>query len=381
GAANTSFPRDAAMAVDSMSRPTVAWVEDVLPEGSNYRNPQLVVQRWSGGQWSALGDAAGAPGTRSVTSPSLVMDSSDMPLVAFLQDDVVSVSRWNGTAWQSLGPPPALQDSDVPQGVSLALTPSGQPVVAVATKSHFYRSYDGVPRVYVFQWNESAWTQLGAPMEAGTGLGAARNPSLAIDRFGRAVVAWDAYNAPSSSITRGTVHVFRYEAGQWRRLGGVLNRTPENDYIVAEDPSLVVDPIDGTPSVAWIDQSWTTTNRTIFVARWSDANGEWTHLTDNGLDGWVDASTEAYGPSLAVGRDGSLVVTWNERSRDTPHFLRKWSGGQWSAFDSNPHGMVSSNYYMDSALALDVWGRPLLMSPISTSSPWRTGFYVRHFAP
>ncbi|OJH41427.1 malectin domain-containing carbohydrate-binding protein [Cystobacter ferrugineus] len=385
GAANTSFPREPAMAVDAMSRPTAAWVESVHPEsGSGYVTNQLVVRRWSGSQWLPVGGALGSPEAGNVISPSLVLDASGRPLVTFYQPyaDSISVFWWNGTVWLEM-PPVIVPDMEVPEGISLALTPSGYPVVAIAVKSYFsWSSYDTQPRVYVYQWNGLAWTQQGAALESGTGLGAARNPSLAIDRYGRAVVAWDAYDDSNPYLSRGTVHVFRYEAGQWGRLGGVLNHTPENEYAVAENPSLVVDPIDGTPSVAWIDEARNTVNRRIFVARWSAANGAWSQLTDDGLDGWVRYATDAYGPALAAGRDGSLVVTWNERTqRGTPHFLRKWSGGQWSAFASNPHAMMSSNYFVDSALALDVRDQPLLMSPIN---PWANspeGFYVRQFVP
>jgi hypothetical protein len=116
----TEGPQSPSIAVDANGVPTVAYVESSGGVG------RLFVKRFDGGAWQALGGGALNPTSNTGASdPSLVLQASGQPIVAFSQGNGqqqnIFVARFDGAAWQSHGPPG--QPLNVVAG-SIAIKPS-----------------------------------------------------------------------------------------------------------------------------------------------------------------------------------------------------------------------------------------------------------------
>ena len=111
-----------ALAVDSRGRSVaaIAW------NGGSSAS-QVYVDRYDGSSWTELGGSLNDNTANAATSPVVVIDSTDAPIVAWLE--VVGsvrhlfVKRWNGTSWVLLGGETPTDTTDVAVH-DLALGPS-----------------------------------------------------------------------------------------------------------------------------------------------------------------------------------------------------------------------------------------------------------------
>lgn len=97
-------PQSPSLAVDANGVATVAYVESSGGIG------RLFIKRFDGAAWQTLGGGALNPTSNTGASdPSLVLDGSGQPIVAFSQGNGqqqnIFVARFDGAAWQSLGEP------------------------------------------------------------------------------------------------------------------------------------------------------------------------------------------------------------------------------------------------------------------------------------
>lgn len=133
------------------------------------------------------------------------------PVVAFYDYDSnagIVVNRWNGKAWQALGAPRAGGRS------------AGQPLLATQPNGALvllYAADNG--EVYLERWTGDGWVELGAaPGGGGLAQHAFGRPvrgyqtALAIDRYHRPVVALNSFDDLS-------VRVLRFEGDAWKKLG------------------------------------------------------------------------------------------------------------------------------------------------------------------
>ncbi|GIW31891.1 MAG: hypothetical protein KatS3mg071_2065 [Meiothermus sp.] len=287
--ANTN--RDAfspSLALDATSNPVVAWDEW---DGTSYN---IYVKRWNGTGWVQLGSFLDANTNRDAFSPSLALDATSNPVVAWSESDGTSsniyVKRWNGTDWVQLG---SFLDANTNRDAfspSLALDATSNPVVA-------WSESDGTSsNIYVKRWNGTDWVQLGSFLDANTNRGAF-SPSLALDATSNPVVAWSESDGTSSNI-----YVKRWNGTGWVQLGSFLDANTNRD---AEVPSLALDAM-GNPVVTWSENDGT--SRNIYIKRWNGTG--WVQLGS-----FLDANTnqDAYYPSLVLDTSGNPVVAWNER--------------------------------------------------------------------
>ena len=100
--------RRAAVAVDSLGRPVVAWMSGNLATAGSYR---VMVARWDGVSWSGLagsdtGDGISDP-SDDAGSPAVAIAEGDVPIVAYIQESSTSnwlcVKGFNGTGWTEFG--------------------------------------------------------------------------------------------------------------------------------------------------------------------------------------------------------------------------------------------------------------------------------------
>lgn len=162
------------LALDSVGNPVVAWQVQGVPS-------QVVVSRWTGSGWSALGGALNVVANESASAPKLALDASDRPIVAFLEYTGAStwnayLESWNGTAFDVLGGGP-LNSASVQYEPAVAVDGSGRSVVAWTEAAQVYvQSFDGSSAV--------GSTQVST---AGTSSGC---PSIALDSALGLLVGW-----------------------------------------------------------------------------------------------------------------------------------------------------------------------------------------------
>jgi hypothetical protein len=140
----------------------------------------------------------------------------------------------------------------------VAVDAAGHPIVA------WHDNTAGNYRIYLRRWNGSMWEELGGSATAhgiSETRGAAARASLALDRLGHPVVAWD-----DNQTGNYEIKLKRWTGARWTEwegssgLGGLSDTPGYSSY-----PSLALD-ADGNPVVAWQDKSSGTFE--IMLRRW-----------------------------------------------------------------------------------------------------------------
>jgi hypothetical protein len=321
----------------SNNNPVVAW--DETDAGNGSRN--VYVREWGGGAWSLLGGAIDSTLTNDAENPSLAL-RSNLPVVAFQENNNVYVRRWTGTAWgnvsnsaldtvlasDALTPSLAIEttsnlpvvayaeNGDIlvkrangvasssvwqsPYGTtaldstatneayrpSLALKSDNNPIVA------WYEDAGTSFNLYAKEWNGSAWVALGTTLDK-TASRDAKDIVLAIRSDNRPVVAWE---------EAGNIYVKRWTGTSWVSLGGTLDKTPNNRSL---RPAIDLRS-DNNPVVTW--QEWTGSNYDVFVKRWNGSS--WGQVTVNAVDNVLSRNAER--PSLVLKSDNNPIVSWDE---------------------------------------------------------------------
>ena len=225
--------------VDPSGRPIVAWIE--------YAPYFTFVARYDGGtQWTLLGSGFDAKSTNSIIYVDLAIEKSGNPVVAYNVFNASSgryeilVSRWNGSAWDAVGPA-VPQGSSGSVGFALALDASDHPVVA-------FSNYPGTRpffEIAVAAWNGTSWTVTNGIYNVANEQ--VFNPAIAIDAAGDVTVAWDELTPPVGGFA--TFHPY---AKKLTGPGAGLVPSPNtgNDYFTG-GPAIGFDA--GKLVMAWSD--------------------------------------------------------------------------------------------------------------------------------
>lgn len=170
------FSRTPALGLDAAGQPVVAWLQgEVLAS-------DVLVKRWTGAAWEALGGSLNRTPQRYLAATRLKLDAQGQPTVAWLEDlngkDALYASRWTGQGWQPLGGPLSASAA----APALALDRSGQPALA------WVEERGGVGQIHLARWTGSGWLTSGVlnldPRRD------ARSPSLAALPNGGLALAW-----------------------------------------------------------------------------------------------------------------------------------------------------------------------------------------------
>lgn len=170
------FSRSPAVALNAQDQPVVAFLQGEVLQ------TQLLVKRWNGTAWEALGGTLNRGNPSYLTAPRLVLGTQDHPTVAWTEDvaglDILHAARWDGTRWQPLGG--RISRTSASQ-VALALDGQGRPALAWVEE----RGDQG--QLHLARWDGRAWVQAG-PLNLDPGRDA-RNPAIALSG-GNLVLAW-----------------------------------------------------------------------------------------------------------------------------------------------------------------------------------------------
>ena len=167
----------------------------------------------------------------------------------------------------------------------------------------------------VFSFRAPVWAMVGgAPPTPGH---AAYEAAAAVDSLDRPVVAWVETTGDTSGLY--VLRVRRFENGDWKSLGDVLNVSAgESAYV----PQIVVDG-SGAPVVAWWEAG---SYGRVYVKRWNGASWE-------SLGGALYATQghSCVHPNLAVDAAGAPWVSFMEYDAATPTvYVMRWTGSSWS---------------------------------------------------
>ncbi len=249
------------IAVDSSGKLFVAWVQIVL--GS--RN--LYVKSWNAttSTWEQLGGTLDMNVTKIAVVPSIAIGSSGNPVVAWSETDAagiynIYVKSWNATTstWDSIGSSLNVNtalDADVP---SIAINSSGNPIVAWS-EDDGTNSYN----IYVKRWSAttSTWDSLGTTVDVDETKNA-YSPSMVLNSSGNPIVAWSEYLDNITTIGNVFVKQWNATTSTWESIGTTtLNVDSAN---TTELPAIAINS-SNKPVVAW--QEEVSGNANIYVKR------------------------------------------------------------------------------------------------------------------
>lgn len=342
------------LAVDKEGNITVAWLEANDIESFN----ALYVKHWNGNSWVQLGEDLRFDKTLLATAPSLALDSTGKPILAWSEHTSLAskiyVKRWDSTAWVQVGDPIGEQASSP----SLALDSKDNPVLAWAESNS---TFDAAS-ILVTRWDGNDWQSVGAALNAGFG----KVPSLRLDAGDKPVVAWEEWDALNN------IYVKRFDGKDWLPVGDFLDTAPEP---WAKTPSLALD-ASGNPVVAWSewDADMNPTKSLLYLKRWDGS--QWKFVgTGNPLN-FININ-RAFEPSLQLDGEGNPFLTWQEAfTNGSFTALKYFRENTWKVLVSD--GQTAHMYAP--SLALDASDDPVVARAAGSSAA-NTDLYVKRKNP
>lgn len=359
-ASPSSNATNASVVMTKQNNLFVAWQE--FPS-TNF-NRDIYVKRWDGNFWAQVGSALDVDVNQRAYEPSLAVDSTENPVVAWSESDGANdfhiyIKRWNGTTWLSVGSALDVNAGWASFSPSLALDKTNNPVVA------WYEDNIGntSSNIYVKRWNGSSWVQLGSALNVrATQL--AQDPALALDASGNPVVAWSEKDSASSNI-----YVKRWNGSSWVLLGSLLDIRADQEASV---PSLKLDS-SNNPVVAWQENMSPNCCPNIYVKRWNGTS--WLQV-GSGLR--VAPTGISTSPSLALDATNTPTVAWKDSNGSTQSIsVKKWDGSSWATL-ANTLNIKATNITDFPSLALDTNGHPVVAWE-EVVGTFRSDIYVKRF--
>jgi hypothetical protein len=204
----SSASRSMDLAVTSAGEPILAWSRQLFDPNRGTLDFNVFVGPFGGVTWTRAGGSVNIDVERYAGSPSLKLDSSDRPVVAFTEASAgfdVFVKRWTGSSWARIGDT-VNGRTGLANSPRLALDGQGNPTVA-------WLENQGSIKVFVKRWDGKAWQALGGFLNVDP-KSYAESSSLALDSSGYPVVAW----SEEVSRTQRRVYVKRWNGTAWNGL-------------------------------------------------------------------------------------------------------------------------------------------------------------------
>lgn len=238
----------------------------------------------------------------------------------------VRVYEWNGTTWQQLGGDIDGVGEDDRFGHSVTMSPDGNRIVIGAIQT--FASAQGY--VKVFDWNGSAWIQVGATL-----VGEANN-----DQFGNAIGLSDNGNrlvvsSPTNDTNGGNsgqVEVFEWNGTNWQQIGQNINGTQAGSTL-----GISVDITNNGNTIAiGAEEIALKGSMRVF-----DFNGTNWVLRGNAVEG--ESNGSFFGSSSAMDSSGNRFVAgalWYSGPASQSGYARvyDWNGTSWEQLGNSIDG-------------------------------------------
>ena len=219
-------------------------------------------------------------------------------------------------------------------------------------------------RVYVYDWNGTAWIETvvdtGAAGGSGFSFGDGLGRTVTISGDGNTIAATSAYN-DDAGTDFGKVTVYRYSSGTWSQLGSSINGTGDTSYNFAYSLSLSQN---GTIlSIGTHEQNATNPARSRAgeVKVFEYSGGSWSQI---GATFEGSASFEYLGIAASLSADGTKIAigAYGYSSHDGRVNVWEYNSGttSWSQIGSDILG--GSNSYLGTGVSLSGDGTHLVLT-------------------
>ena len=255
--------------------------------------------------------------------------------------------------WQQLGSDIQGENNGDSFGKSVAISSNGNRIIIGADEESGGGFTAGYARV--FDWNGSAWTQVGSDIDAQT----------SSERFGHSVaISSDgsriAVGALLHDSNKGTVRVYDYIDSSWSQVGSDIDGESTGDRAAQ-----IAMNSDGSKIVigATLNDDAGSNAGSVRVYEYSDSS--WSQLGGD-IDG--EAAGDKFGSSVAMSENGNRIIVgseFNDGGGSNAGHARvfDWNGSAWSQVGSDIDGAsaddrvksvaISSN---GSRIAVGSWG-------------------------
>ena len=211
----------------------------------------------------------------------------------------VRVYEWDDTtsAWVQVGQDIDGEAANDSSGSSVSLSGDGTRVAIGAP----YNSGNGTNsgHVRVFEWNSSAWTQVGSDID-GEAVGDQSGVTVSLSSDGARVAIGAPYNDDNGS-TSGSVRVYDWNGTAWAQVGGDIDGEAINDAS-ARAVSLSGNGVRVAIGASWNDAGGTSSGH---VRVYELSGNNWMKLGAD-IDG--EAASDNSGSSVSLSSDGMRVA-------------------------------------------------------------------------
>ena len=135
----------------------------------------------------------------------------------------VRIFEWNDSAWVQLGADIDGEGSSHYLGWSVAMNDAGDRIIAGAYYANNQRGY-----AKIYEWNGSSWNQVGAKLE-GTSNSDHFGFSVAMSNSGNRVAVGARYDDDGGGNS-GSVSMYDWNGGSWSQVGSQINGPSSNYY-------------------------------------------------------------------------------------------------------------------------------------------------------
>ena len=297
-------------------------------DGNGIDSGHARVYQWSGMAWTQLGaDIDGESAGDGLESVSLSSVGNRLAIGAPWSggnSGHVRVYEWSDSAWTQLG---ADIDGDATAqytGFSVSLSSDGNHLAIGAPWSHGNGSYSGHARVY--QWSDSDWVQLGADID-GEAADDGSGWSVSLSSGGNRLAIGAPENDGNGSNS-GHARVYQWSGMAWTQLGADIDGEAANDYS-GRSVSLSSDGNRLAIGAPWNGSS------SGHVRIYQLSGTAWTQLGTD-IDG---EATEDYSGVVSLSSDGNRLAIGaggNDGNGDYSGHVRVFDLSMFNVFNINP---------------------------------------------
>ena len=219
-------------------------------------------------------------------------------------------------------------------------------------------------RVYVYDWNGTAWSETvvdtGAAGGSGFSFGDGLGHTVTISGDGNTIAAASAYN-DDAGTDFGKVTVYRYSSGTWSQLGSSINGTEDSTF--SNKASLSLSQNGSIVSIGTYEQNATNPARSRAgeVKVFEYSGGSWSQI---GATFEGSASFEYLGIAASLSADGTKIAigAYGYSSHDGRVNVWEYNSGttSWSQIGSDILG--GSNSYLGTGVSLSGDGTHLVLT-------------------